>query len=90
MQTKQRPTCHVRGISRNKYLITTILLLCNDIQLNPGPCKNPGNLSESLDDQFISLNQLKRVKGLTMIHLIIRSLLKNIEELRMFVNVNRR
>ena len=69
LQTKQRPTCHVRGISRNKYLITTILLLCNDIQLNPGPCKNPGNLSESLDDQFISLNQLKRVKGLRMIHL---------------------
>ena len=30
--------------------------------------------------------QLKRGKGLTMIHLNIRSLLKNIEELRMFIN----
>ena len=89
LQTKQRPTCHVRGISCNKYLITTILLLCNNIQLNPGPCKDPRNLSESLDDHFISLNQLKHVKGLTMIHLNIRSLLNNIEELRMFINENK-
>ena len=39
LQTKQWPTCYVCGISRNKYLITTILLLSNDIQLNTGPCK---------------------------------------------------
>ena len=69
LQTKQWPTCYVRGISRNKYLITTILLLSNDIQLNPGPGKNPGNWPESLDDQFSSLNQLKRVEGLIIIHL---------------------
>ena len=43
LQTKQRPTCYVCGISRNKYLIRTILLLSNDIQLNTGPCKNSGN-----------------------------------------------
>ena len=52
LQTKQWPTCYVRGISRNKYLITTILLLSNDIQLNPGPGKNPLNWAESLDDQL--------------------------------------
>ena len=27
----------------NKYVITTVLLLSNDIQLNPGPGENPGN-----------------------------------------------
>ena len=64
LQTKQRTTCYVRDISRSKYLITTILLLSNDFQLNPGPCKNLRNSPESLDDQFISLNQLKRVKAL--------------------------
>ena len=69
MQTKQWPTCYVCGISHNKYLITTICLLSNDIQLNPGPDKNPGNWPEGLDDQFLSLNLLKRVEGLTIIHL---------------------
>ena len=89
LQTKQWPTCYGRGISRNKYLLTTILLLSNDIQLSPGPNKNPGNWPEGLDDQFLSLNQLKRVEGLTIIHLNILSLLKNIEELRMFINENK-
>ena len=69
LQTKQWPTCYGRGISRNKYLITAILLLSNDIQLSPGPNKNPGNWPEGLDDQFLYLNQLKRVEGLTIIHL---------------------
>ena len=69
MQTKHWPTCYGRGISRNKYLITTILFLSNDIQLNPGPGENPGNWPKSLDDQFFSLNQLKRVEGLAIIRL---------------------
>ena len=69
LQTKQWPTCYVCGISYNKYLITTICLLSNDIQLNPGPDKNPGNWPEGLDDQFLSLNQLKRVEGLSSIYL---------------------
>ena len=43
--------------------------LYNDIQPNPGPGKNPGNWPESLDDQFLSLNQLKLLEDLTIIHL---------------------
>lgn len=58
-----------------------VLLLSNDIHLNPGPDALNQNNVEMLGDQNCPL---KRAKGVKMVHLNIRSVLKNIEELRLF------
>ena len=67
------------GISLNKYLTTTILLLSNDVQVNPGPStpcttRNGTVMDGNLNSAAID-SPLKRVKGLKMVHLNVRSLL---------------
>ena len=81
------------GISLNKYLTTTILLLSNDVQVNPGPStpcttRNGTVMDGNLNSAAIN-SPLKRVKGLKMVNLNVRSLLKNIDELRSFVCANK-
>ena len=80
------------GISLNKYLITTIILLSNNVQVNPGPStpcttRNGTVMDGNLNSAAIDI-PLKRVKGLKMVYLNVRSLLKNIDELRSFVCAN--
>lgn len=81
------------GISLDKYLLITTLLLSNDVEVNPGPSapcttRNGSVMDGNLNSAAID-SPLKRVKGLKMVHLNVRSLLKNIDELRLFAGSNK-
>ena len=81
------------GISLNKYLLITTLLLSNNVEVNPGPSapcstRNGSVMDGNLNSAAID-SPLKRVKGLKMVHLNVRSLLKIIDKLRLFVCANK-
>ncbi len=61
------------AVSVRVAVFVNLLILCGDVELNPGPCT------------MINESQVALLKGLTLAHLNVRSLLPKLDDLKMVI-----